>query len=361
MAGEKRSSARPRVDDAAINRSPEETGLDAIAPLAVLPVFFKISGKRAVVAGGSEASAWKAELLASAGAKVDVYAATPSTKMGEVARRHAAIRLVGRDWAPQDLADSIIAVGDFTDPAACHAFRAAARAAGAAVNVIDQPEFCDFAFGSIVNRSPLVIAVSTDGAAPVFGRALRTRIEAILPQSFAAWAAAAGAWRGKVRELRLGFRERLRFWETFADLAFANAGREPTDLDRDQLLAEARGESVADAKGELVLIEAGFGGAELLTLKAVRALQSADAILFEDSISPDVLDFGRREAQRLRISGASASEFIRMLCASGKKVVRLKGARPAADPDEEIEAARAVGAACVIIPGVAGSSTETRP
>jgi len=289
MAGELPAGAAFDVDQQTRRRQPSELALDAIAPLATLPVFFKLVGKRVVVAGASEAAAWKAELLAAAGARVDIFADAPSLKMIDVAGRNSAIRIVERDWTPQDLSDAAIAVGDFVDPNHSRAFRAAARAAGAAVNVIDQPEFCDFAFGSIVNRSPLVIAISTDGAAPVFGQALRARIEALTPQTFSAWAAAAKAWRGKVRALALGFRQRRRFWERFTALAFANADRPPTDGDRDGLLAEARGEPAQSGKGEVVLVGAGPGDAELLTLKALRLLQSATIVLHDSLVSPEIL------------------------------------------------------------------------
>jgi uroporphyrin-III C-methyltransferase / precorrin-2 dehydrogenase / sirohydrochlorin ferrochelatase len=363
MGGETPLGAAFGVDEQTRRRQPSELALEAIAPLATLPVFFKLAGRRVVVAGGSEAAAWKAELLAAAGAKVEVYSEKPSQKMIDVAARSGAIRIVGRDWRPEELSGALIAVGDFVDPNVSRAFRAAARAAGAAVNVIDQPEFCDFAFGSIVNRSPLVIAISTDGAAPVFGQAIRARIEALTPQAFATWAAAAKTWREKVHALALGFRQRRRFWERFAALAFANADRPPTDGDRDALLAEARGEPSASAKGEVVLVGAGPGDAELLTLKALRALQSADVILFDDLVSPAALDLARREARRISVGKrgrgpsveqAEISELIASLCAAGKKVVRLKGGDPSifGRGNEEIAAARAAGAASTIIPGV---------
>ncbi len=100
-------------------------------------------------------------------------------------------------------------------------FAAAARAAGVPVNVIDRPAFCDFSFGAIVNRSPLVIGISTDGAAPVFGQAIRAKIEALIPKGFARWAEAARAWRPRVQALALPFRGRRNFWEKFTDRAVA--------------------------------------------------------------------------------------------------------------------------------------------
>jgi uroporphyrin-III C-methyltransferase/precorrin-2 dehydrogenase/sirohydrochlorin ferrochelatase len=344
-------------------RPPSEAALDAIAPLATLPVFFKLIGKRVAIAGGSEAAAWKAELLAAAGARVEVFAADPSAKMIEIAARQGAIRIEKRIWRPDDLSGAAIAIGDFADPAQSRAFRAAARAAGAPVNVIDQPEFCDFSFGSIVNRSPLVIGVSTDGAAPVFGQALRARLEALMPQGFSAWAEAAKAWRGEVHALGASFRRRRSFWERFTALAFANAERAPNEADRAALIAAARADASRATLGEVILVGAGPGDPELLTLKAVRALQSADVILFDDLVSPGVLDLARREARRINVGkrghGPSVgqsdiSELIVSLCREGRKVVRLKGGDPAifGRGNEEVAAARAAGIPCSIIPGV---------
>ncbi len=363
MPGDSGANSVSRAAREGGGRAPSEVVQGAIAPLATLPVFFKLSGKRVVIAGGTEAAAWKAELLAAAGATVEVFADDLSSKMIEIVGRQASVRTEKRLWRPDDLKDALIAIGDFSDPAQSRAFRSAARAAGAAVNVIDQPEFCDFSFGSIVNRSPLVIGVSTDGAAPVFGQALRARLEALMPQGFSAWAAAAKSWRSEIQALGVNFRLRRRFWERFSALAFANAERGPNEADRAALIAAARSDASSEARGEVILVGAGPGDAELLTLKAVRALQSADVILFDDLVSPAILDLARREARRINVGKrghspsvgqADISELIVLLGREGKKVVRLKGGDPAifGRGNEEIAAARKAGISCSIIPGV---------
>ena len=185
-----------------------------MAPLARLPVFLKLDGKRAIVAGGSPAAAWKAELLSAAGARIDVYAPDPCEELVALAGSapRGAITIHPRPWAPADCAGAAIAIGACDNHGAAARFAAAARAAGVPVNVIDKPAFCDFAFGAIVNRSPLVIGVSTDGAAPVFAHAIRARIETLIPQGFARWAAAAAQWRARVQALALSRRARLGFW-----------------------------------------------------------------------------------------------------------------------------------------------------
>jgi uroporphyrin-III C-methyltransferase/precorrin-2 dehydrogenase/sirohydrochlorin ferrochelatase len=194
--------------------------------LARLPVFYALEGKRVVLAGGSPAAAWKAELLSAAGAQVDVYADEISDDMlmlladpprGIVVHHQ-------RAWVADDFRRATIAIGAFENDEGAASFAAAARAAGVPVNVIDKPAFCDFSFGAIVNRSPLVIGVSTDGAAPVFAQAIRAKLEAMLPKGFAAWAKAASAWRAAVQASGFTFAGRRAFWQRFT----AQAARRPT-------------------------------------------------------------------------------------------------------------------------------------
>ena len=167
-----------------------------MAPLAKLPIFLELAGRSAVVAGGSAAAAWKAELLAAAGAAVTVYAQSP----GEEVRRLASdtISLVPRRWAAADLKDAAIAILDAEDDKDAAAFAAAGRTLGVLVNVIDDPAYCDFQLGAIVNRSPVVVGISTDGSAPVLAQAIRRRIEALLPPGIAGWAAAVSRMRARI-------------------------------------------------------------------------------------------------------------------------------------------------------------------
>src|SRR5579883_2483131 len=280
------------------SRTPSEARTPRMEPLARLPVFFGLTGRRAVVAGGGPAAAWKAELLAAAGAVVEVFSPEASEELLTVAREaprrsssdttgDASIAVHARHWAPEDLAGAAIAVGAFADDQAASTFVTAARSAGVPVNIVDRPAFSDFQFGSIVNRSPLVVGISTDGAAPVFAQAVRAKIETILPQGFRRWAEAARAWRPAVHGLRLGFRARRTFWERFAALALAAPGRPPTEDDRERLVAAIVDEAAAaPGIGSVALVGAGPGDPELLTLKAVRILQSADVVLFDDLVSP---------------------------------------------------------------------------
>lgn len=340
----------------------EPAGLDAIQPLATLPVFLKLAGRKVALAGGGEAAGWKAELLASAGARVEAYAPEPSAKLVEIARRRKTVAIIRRRWRTEDLVGAALAILETESSTEAIAFREAARAAGAIVNVIDRPEFCDFSFGTLVNRSPLVVAISTDGAAPVFAQAIRARLEALLPMSFAKWAEAAKEWRRRVADLGLDFRQRRTFWERFAELALRGGAKGPTAEDFDALAA-ARDASATTGSGQILLVGAGPGDPDLLTLKAVRALQTADVVMFDNLAPPQALDLARREATRIHVgkragapspSQAEITAEMIALAKQGKTVVRLKGGDPGifGRGNEEIEAARAAGVACKIIPGV---------
>ena len=343
-----------------MNRTPTEIRTVRMAPLARLPAFYALEDKRAVVAGGTPAAAWKAELLSAAGARVEVLAIAPGEEMLALAAAppRGMIVIHARDWDAADLAGAAIAVADCADDGAAAKFSAAARAAGVPVNVIDRPAFCDFSFGAVVNRSPLVIGISTDGAAPVFGQAIRAKIEALIPNGFARWAEAARTWRPRVQKLALPFRGRRSFWERFTARAVAAPDRTPNEADLDALLAPAPCEA-----GSVVLVGAGPGNPELLTLRAVRALQSADVILFDDLVAPDILDFARREARKMLVgkTGHKAScrqdqinALMISLAKAGRRVVRLKGGDPMifGRADEEIAACRAAGIAVEVVPGI---------
>ncbi len=344
-----------------MKRKPTEIQTARIGPLARLPAFFALEGKRVVVVGSGQAAIWKAELLSAAGAHVDVFSPARSDSLDALAAAPPAGAVIvhERRWTPADLAGASLAVAECVDDAAAAQYAAAARAAGVLVNVIDRPAFCDFSFGAIVNRSPLVIGISTDGAAPVLGQAIRSKIEALIPKGFTRWADAAHNWRPRVQALALSFRGRRTFWEKFTDRAIAAPDRAPGEADLEALL---RPTSAPEA-GSVVLVGAGPGDPELLTLRAVRALQSADVILFDSLVSGEILDFARREAKKMLVGKTGHAPSCRQddinalmvsLAKAGRHVVRLKGGDPMifGRADEEIAACRAAGIAVEVVPGV---------
>jgi uroporphyrin-III C-methyltransferase / precorrin-2 dehydrogenase / sirohydrochlorin ferrochelatase len=208
-----------------------------------------------------------------------------------------------------------------------------------------------------------VIGISTGGAAPVFAQAVRAKLEALLPWGFSQWAAAAGRWRSAVKASGLSFAGRRRFWQLFTARAIADPQDAPSQCDLQSFMAEVRGLGSAAETGSVTLVGAGPGDPELLTLRAVRALQSADVILFDDLVSREVLDFARREARTILVGktghGPSCKQhdinaLMVRLAEGGKRVVRLKGGDPLifARAGEEIAACRAAGLAVEIVPGI---------
>ncbi len=350
------------------SRKPSEAATPRMARLARLPVFFGIEGKSTVVAGGSSAAAWKAELLSAAGAHVRVVAEDFCEEMYDLAGDPpgGALTLIRQAWTPADLADAAIAVGAFEDNDEATRFFDAAHAKGVPVNVIDRPQFCDFSFGAIVNRSPLVIGISTDGAAPVFAQAIRSRLEGFIPQGFARWAEAARRWRSAVQASGLSFSARRRFWQLFTAQAVAGVNEAPDARAFDALLTYARYQAPPAEQGSVTLVGAGPGDPELLTLRAVRALQSADVILIDDLVAPAILDFARREAKKMMVGKTGGGPSCKQqeisalmvgLARSGKRVVRLKGGDPMifGRAGEEIAACRSAGIPIEVVPGISAA------
>src|SRR5262249_29728080 len=153
-------------------------------------------------------------------------------------------------------------------------FASAARVAGVPVNIVDRPEFCDFQFGAVVNRSPLVVAISTDGGAPVFGQAIRSLIEGLLPSGFKLWAEAAKSWRTKSDHLGATPAEKRRFWERFTEMAMRGADRAPGEADLEQLVSKISGTPDQETAHPVTIIDV-KEDTEELTLGALRALRNA--------------------------------------------------------------------------------------
>nr|CAD6430394.1 uroporphyrinogen-III C-methyltransferase [Rhizobium sp. Q54] len=345
-----------------------------MAALATLPVFLGLKERKAVVAGGSDAAAWKAELLAACGADVHVFA--PDAELSETFRTLIHSPLVepergryvhhSRSWDAACLANAAVAIADCETDEEAEAFFIAARAAGVPVNVIDKPAFCQFQFGSIVNRSPVVVAISTGGAAPILAQAIRRRIETLLPPSLKQWAELAQAFRERLNERLTPGPSRRLFWERFTDRALG--GREaPGAMASCRLLEDAATIAARPPAGRVTLIGAGPGDAEYLTLKAMRALQSADVILFDDLVSGDVLELARREAKRMLVGKRGGRESCRQedinrmmvsLAKTGKHVVRLKSGDPMVfgRAGEEIAVLEENGIPVEVVPGITAAS-----
>lgn len=349
------------------NPLPPSDGQERISALAKLPVFWNLQGKRAVIAGGTDGAAWKAELLQACGALVELYCETGDLgeTMTSLIERTSLIHHA-HPWHCGIFTGASLALADCETDDEARAFFCAARAAGVPVNVIDKPAFCQFQFGSIVNRSPVIVSISTDGAAPILAQAIRQRIETLLPPSLKQWASLAQSLREAVnRRLAPGGARRL-FWERFVARSLST-NEPPTEETADGLLATAEQIASAPGSGSVTLVGAGPGDAELLTLKAMRALQAADVILFDDLVSPEVLELARREAKRFLVGKRGGRESCRQddindmmvrFAKAGKRVVRLKSGDPMifGRAGEEIARLESEGIAVDVVPGITAAS-----
>ena len=311
-----------------------------ISPLATLPLFHRVQGRKVVVAGTSPGASWKAELLAAAGAEVVC---------------------LNEDWNADQLSGAVLAIAELGSSEETVRFVRASRRAGALVNIIDRPDLCDVQFGTIVNRSPVVVGISSDGGAPMLGQSIRARIESVLPQGISRWAEAAKRWRPELPKHFADFAGRRSFWQRFVALAWARTSESPSDENFTFLLEEA-----ASPTGKVTLVGAGPGDPELLTLKAVQALQSATVILYDNLVGAGILELARREATRIPVGKTGYGPSCKQddinrklveLSHAGENVVRLKGGDPLifGRASEEIDACTAAGIEISVIPGISAA------
>jgi uroporphyrin-III C-methyltransferase/precorrin-2 dehydrogenase/sirohydrochlorin ferrochelatase len=184
----------------------------------------------------------------------------------------------------------------------------------------------------------------------------------MIPRGFARWAEAARRWRQAVQSSGLSASGRRRFWQAFAAFALSNPQREPAPADFDALLRSTEDQATAAEAGSITLVGAGPGDAELLTLRAVRALQSADVILIDDLLAPDILDVARREAKTVLVGKTDKQDEVALLIAlakAGRRVVRLRGAGSPTFGREEIAACRGAGLTIEVVPGVAAAADRS--
>lgn len=341
---------------------PSERPVGAIGALERLPLFLDLADRSVLLIGGSNALAWKFDLVQAAGARIAVIAPSPGPELRERLRRTPGAVLRQRDWQDEDLSGQALVIADADDEAEAERLARAAAHARVPCNVVDRPAHGDVTFGSIVNRSPVLVSISTGGAAPVLAQALRRRIETALPAHLGAWAARVRAWRPQIRrDIPLAGRRRA-LWRYLAERMLSGA---PVP-DEETIDTLVRAGDVSPA-GRVTLVGAGPGDSELMTLKAVRALQNADVILFDALVSDDVLDLARREARRMLVGkrggrpSCDQSEInalmIRLAC-QGKHVVRLKAGDPMifGRAGEEIEALERAGLRVSVIPGITAAS-----
>ena len=254
-----------------------------VGELTLLPLFLDLAGKKALVTGSSQGAKWKVELLRSAGAVVDQHN-EPSMGIST-------------------LQDYSFIVADIADNAEASKFAKAAQAAGVAYNMVDRPELCQFQFGAIVNRSPVIVSISTSGAAPVLAQTIRQRIEGILPENLGAWGALAKRIRNSITHAIHDSGLRRVLWQRFAGLAMG--GTAPAEHDEHSLLASLLETSANQRKPVVLEIPQ---ERDLMTLRDCRALMNAN-VVYDYSSCSFVHSLMRREAEYISLNPAQREEI----------------------------------------------------
>ncbi|MGH8148612.1 MAG: siroheme synthase CysG [Steroidobacteraceae bacterium] len=331
-----------------------------------LPIFVRVRDRECVVVGGGAVAARKAELLVRCGARVTLVAPNfgpPAAAL--VAGAHGQVRQLAADFDPHQLDGAALVIAATDSAWTNESVAAAANARGLPVNVADDPELSSFILPAVVDRSPVIVAIGTHGAAPVLARRVREQIEALLPHRLGALARFAGSRRGTVRR-ELPASARRPFWERVfcgpvsAQVLAGDESAADAAFTRELATFRAAGRPL----GEVYLIGAGPGDPDLLTLRALQLMQQADVILYDRLVSEEVLDRARREAERIfvgkvaGITGAAAQERIHELmvsrAAAGARVARLKGGDPFifGRGGEEIRVLARHGIPFTVVPGI---------
>ncbi|MBI6953528.1 MULTISPECIES: siroheme synthase CysG [Pseudomonas] len=331
-----------------------------------LPLFHKLQGGRVLVVGGGEIALRKARLLADAGAALRVVAPEVDGQLATLAREGGGEVLV-RGYQASDLDGCRLVIAATDDSALNAQVSTEAQARSLPVNVVDAPALCTVIFPAIVDRSPLVVAVSSGGDAPVLARLIRAKLEAWIPSAYGELAGLAARFRERVKALYPDVNQRRGFWETvfqgpIAERQLAGQGAEAERL----LQAMVDGAPVQQG-GEVYLVGAGPGDPDLLTFRALRLMQQADVVLYDRLVAPAIIEMCRRDAERIYVGKRRADHAVPQdkinrllvdLARQGKRVLRLKGGDPFifGRGGEEIEELADEGIPFQVVPGITAAS-----
>ncbi|PTR09931.1 uroporphyrinogen-III C-methyltransferase /precorrin-2 dehydrogenase [Nitrosospira sp. Nsp5] len=336
-----------------------------------LPIFVDIKHRNCLVVGGGEVAARKIALLLRAGAHITIIAPELCTELSEQLHEQlprGAITHRAEAFRPDHMGNAVLVIAATGDTAVNREVSAAAGQLHIPVNVVDNPALCSFIMPSIVDRSPVLVAVSSGGTSPVLARLLRARLETMIPAAYGRLAAYAAGFRERVKSHFSHPGKRRIFWEKalqgpFAEMVFAGRDRAAQDYLERSLESEAD-EAV---QGEVYLVGAGPGDPELLTFRAMRLMQQADVVVYDRLVSPEILDMVRRDASRIYagkerskhvMPQESINELLVRLAKEGKRVLRLKGGDPFifGRGGEEIETLSGQGIPFQVVPGITAAS-----
>ncbi|NKN31776.1 siroheme synthase CysG [Marichromatium bheemlicum] len=335
--------------------------------MELLPIFLDMQGQPCLVVGGGTTAARKAGNLLRAGAALTLISPTLSDELAEQAA-NGRVRHLARRFAPEDIPGHRLVIAATDDRATNRRIAEIAKGHGIPVNVVDDPDACSFLLPSIVDRSPVIVAVSTGRASPVLARLLRTRLEGLIPAGYGRLAELCRRYRAPVKQRFDDARDRRRFWDRVllggvAERVFAGRQGEAERLIRAELDADPEHSEL----GEVYLVGAGPGDPDLLTFRALRLMQQADVVVYDRLVSTPILEMTRRDARRIYVGKqrnhhAMRQEEINQLLAElakdGHRVLRLKGGDPFifGRGGEEIDTLAAEGVPFQVIPGITAAS-----
>jgi uroporphyrin-III C-methyltransferase/precorrin-2 dehydrogenase/sirohydrochlorin ferrochelatase len=336
--------------------------------LEFFPIFLELENRDCLVVGGGRVAARKAGLLRRAGARVQVVAPQLCDELKQQADA-GGINWLQREFTDGDIEGKVLVIAGTGNSEVNRRVSELAKQANIPVNVVDQPELCSFIVPSIIDRSPVQVAVSTGGHSPVLARLLRARLESYVPAAYGRLAKLVESFRERVKQRFGKVEQRRQFWENtlqgeVAELLFS--GRD--DKAREQLERELTGsDDNPHPLGEVYLVGAGPGDPDLLTFRALRLLQMADVVVYDRLVAPPILELSRRDAERVYVgkqrdnhalSQENINQLLVRLAKEGKRVVRLKGGDPFifGRGGEEIATLMENGVTFQVVPGITAAS-----
>ena len=331
-----------------------------------LPLFHNLKGRNVLLVGGGEVALRKGRLLADAGAALKVVAPEVDPQLNELAL-HSQGSVQLRGYQADDLQDICLVIAATDDEPLNAQISVQAQALGVPVNVVDAPKLCSVIFPAIVDRSPLIVAITSGGDAPVLARLIRAKIETWIPATYGLLAGLSKRFRARVKALFPNVQQRRVFWEDvfqgqIAESVFAGKLHEG-----ERLLEEKIAGAAPRQLGEVYLVGAGPGDPDLLTFRALRLMQQADVVLYDRLVAPAIVELCRRDAERIYVGKRRADHALPQeqinqrlvtLAKEGKRVLRLKGGDPFifGRGGEEIEELAAEGIPFQVVPGITAAS-----
>ena len=328
-----------------------------------LPIFADVRNKLCLVVGGGEVGKRKAGVLLEAGAQVRLVAPRIDPALLEQPR----VKAIAARFEAQHLDGVMLAIAATNDRGVNRQVSELAQARNIPVNVVDDPELCSFIMPAILDRSPLMVAFSSGGASPVLTRMMRGKLETMIPQNYSSLAGFAERYRERVKQRVTNPAKRRIFWENVLEGVIAEKVLSGDESSAEAMLAQMLESEDNIVRGEVYLVGAGPGDPDLLTFRALRLMQKADVVVYDNLVSKPIVDMTRRDAERIYVGKKrndhtlrqeQINELLVRLAKQGLRVLRLKGGDPFifGRGGEEIETLAAEGIPFQVVPGITAAS-----